>query len=380
MGAKFCKKNIGIRPTTAQNILYDAADVYFEIDETKLEYAATASGAVTASQTGTTVTASANFFNTVAGATIGDTIVFADGTTATINAITSDTVVEVDETQTVAAQAFEVRTPNFDLAGALAAGTAVGITNGDVNFKTNIEMREIEFNGKRAPYVGLTKLTAHGASVGFTFKEINVDNLMAALAVADREVLLNGTNKITGRLCLSKLDYIKNVALVIQHGERDHPMVIVLHNVLNTGGFDVNFGDNSEAEPSVEFTANYSLDEPARVPYDIYVSTESGFWATLNNYEVPLVVANAGTPVARTLDLQTFAGYTSGSYTLHLEDAPTGVFLVGDVVTIAGNLTTYTVNFDIAATAPNADGFGTLIIKGDNQRPIKHAVRFVVTQ
>lgn len=63
------------------------------------------SGAITASQTGTTVTANAAFFE---AADVGREIVFANGSYAKITAFTSTTIVEVGTSQAVAAQAFEV--------------------------------------------------------------------------------------------------------------------------------------------------------------------------------------------------------------------------------------------------------------------------------
>lgn len=62
------------------------------------------SGVVTASQSGTTVTASAAFF---AGADVGRAIVWADGSNARVVTYISPTVVEVDKDQIVAAQTFE---------------------------------------------------------------------------------------------------------------------------------------------------------------------------------------------------------------------------------------------------------------------------------
>lgn len=62
------------------------------------------SGAVHASQTGTTVTATAGFF---LASDVGKAIVWADGSNARITSFTNATSVEVDKPQNVAAQAFE---------------------------------------------------------------------------------------------------------------------------------------------------------------------------------------------------------------------------------------------------------------------------------
>ena len=115
----------------------------------------------TASQSGTTVTASSAVFGTW---DVGSTIRFADGTTDTIASVTSPTVVEVGVSRTVGSQAFYLYETGEALRGTLLRGL-LGVTQIDATAHDNAFL---VVNATTEKLEAVSGLTYDGSDFTFT--------------------------------------------------------------------------------------------------------------------------------------------------------------------------------------------------------------------
>lgn len=137
---------------------------------------------------------------------------------------------------------------------AMEGNTGVlGATIGGGNFNCTTEMRTIEADGMRYPFVGSTVNDMWTVELSTTLKEVTADNFALALAAAD--VTKNGGKTIISvRTDIKKTDYKQKLCWI---GDTSKGFVLIeLDNALNTAGAAFTFSDKSEGTIPVTFKAH----------------------------------------------------------------------------------------------------------------------------
>lgn len=137
---------------------------------------------------------------------------------------------------------------------AMEGNTGVlGATIGGGNFNCTPEMRTIEADGMRYPFVGSTVNDMWTVELSTTLKEVTADNFALALAAAD--VTKNGGKTIISvRTDIKKTDYKQKLCWI---GDTSKGFVLIeLDNALNTAGAAFTFSDKSEGTIPVTFKAH----------------------------------------------------------------------------------------------------------------------------
>ena len=143
------------------------------------------------------------------------------------------------------------------IASFIEAGTGViGATTGDGTFVCKPEIRNIEANGMRAPFVGSTVNDGWTVTMTGTMKEITPENMARALISAD--VITpdgkTGVKQVKLRNEIKASDYIPSLCWVGDTSEGY--MLIELKNALNIAGATFTFKDKGEGELPFEFQAH----------------------------------------------------------------------------------------------------------------------------
>ena len=137
---------------------------------------------------------------------------------------------------------------------AMEANTGVlGATIGGGTFNCTPEMRTVEADGMRYPFVGSTVNDKWTVELTTTLKEVTADNFALALASAD--VTKNGgKTTVTVRTDIKKTDYKQKLCWI---GDTSKGFVLIeLDNALNTAGAAFTFSDKSEGTIPVTFQAH----------------------------------------------------------------------------------------------------------------------------
>lgn len=133
-------------------------------------------------------------------------------------------------------------------------GTLLGLTQGGGTFRCEPDLRTIEGDGIRAPFVGSTVNDGWNVRLTGTLKEITPGNFKDALISADKETE-GSITRLTIRTTIQEDDYIPSMCWV---GDTARGlMLIALENVLNTVGATFTFTDKGEGTMPFEFQAHH---------------------------------------------------------------------------------------------------------------------------
>lgn len=151
----------------------------------------------------------------------------------------------------------------------------IGATDGGNTFLVEREVREIPVDGLKGKTKGLRRIISENAQLTVNLKEMSTENLQMALpgttAVDDpgedptHDKITSNFHLEDGIVDAEADDYIANVAFVGNVSGNDEPVVIMLHNVLSDGNFELNATDQEEGVVELQLSAHYDpedLDEP----------------------------------------------------------------------------------------------------------------------
>ena len=144
----------------------------------------------------------------------------------------------------------------------------LGACRGGANFEVTEEMRQAEVDG-----VGFGSIMGliRPVNLVVTLKTVAVECSLAQLLRMTRGTAYSdGTYRIiTPSTDLATTDYLTNVALVGSVLNTSTPVVIVLANAIETGGWSFQTSDNDEGRLDITFTAHYDSSAMTTVPYSI---------------------------------------------------------------------------------------------------------------
>lgn len=141
------------------------------------------------------------------------------------------------------------------LTAAIQAGTKLlGATRGGGTFTITREIREVEADGVRGPFVGSRIVDSADAYLSTTLIEITPEHVQKVINNADIDTTNANHTVITIRTAIDDEDYLPNVIWIGDTSEGF--MAIELENALNTADFTLTFADKNEGTMNAEYHAH----------------------------------------------------------------------------------------------------------------------------
>jgi len=156
----------------------------------------------------------------------------------------------------------------WDDATSVSGAVKVGGTRGGSVFNPGRTLREIPVDGSLGPVKGYVRRQRSAPTLTVNALEITEENVEYAIAGADNATK-NTFQMITGGE-IEDADYIDNVALATTLKGADHPIVIVLHNVMVMEAPEWTLTDSDELVLNITFTAHTEVDDPNVEAFAIY--------------------------------------------------------------------------------------------------------------
>lgn len=163
-------------------------------------------------------------------------------------------------------RSFDPETATVERAG------IVGATTGGVNFTATPSYSDFgdDIDNVPANMKELKKLDSWAVSMGGTFVTIDVAGAKSLMGAADVS-----ENKITPRNDLLADDFedLWWVGDYSDENSEESGGFIAIHmmNTLSTGGLSIRSTDNGKGNFAFTYTAHYSMDDPDKVPFEVYV-------------------------------------------------------------------------------------------------------------
>ena len=155
-------------------------------------------------------------------------------------------------------------------------GNIIGATNGGVTFTATptFSDRGADIDNVPDNMMELKELDNWSATMSGTYVTIDANQVKSLLAAADVE-----GDAITPRNDLDISDF-EDVWWVGDYSDDNSEesggmMAIHIINALSTGGFSVKSSDDGKGMFSFTYTAHYSLADPEKIPFEIFVRAGS---------------------------------------------------------------------------------------------------------
>lgn len=157
---------------------------------------------------------------------------------------------------------------------AIQAGTKIlGATRGGGTFTITRDIRQVEADGVRGPFVGSEIVDSGDAMLSTTLIEITPEHLAKVLNNADVDSTSANHIKIRVRTGFEDEDYLPNVIWIGDTSEGF--LAIELENALNTADFTLTWADKNEGTVNVEYHAHQDeVNDDDELPITIHFLTD----------------------------------------------------------------------------------------------------------
>jgi hypothetical protein len=151
----------------------------------------------------------------------------------------------------------------------------LGATSGGVSFTDIPEYADFGEDIDNAPRQVKELKRIVGRSITMSGTYLTLDTALAKSLAAAADVDNTDTTKITPRDTLKDEDF-KDIWWVGDYSDKNGRsgggyIAIKLENALNTGGFSLKSGDRAKGQFAFSYQAHYSIDDTAKVPYEMYI-------------------------------------------------------------------------------------------------------------
>jgi hypothetical protein len=164
---------------------------------------------------------------------------------------------------------FIVDTDTFE--SAVLAGKLLGATKGGGEFAAVPEIRQIEVDGIKGKAKGLETIDSWDVHIKANVLEVKKDSLAKALCASETDTKTSAKyDIIKAKNYIELEDYIDNVTWVGTLSGSEEPVIIQVHNAINSDGLTLTTADKAEAVIAMTFNGHYvdtDLDNP---PFAIY--------------------------------------------------------------------------------------------------------------
>lgn len=154
-------------------------------------------------------------------------------------------------------------------------GHILGSTSGGINVKDAITTSDLGDDIDNCPknMKELMQLDGHNVTASCSFATMSEE--LAVMAAAASDIDPEDPSHIILRNDFEDRDF-KNIWWLGDYGDvntGDDAGFIAIHlmNAINTGGFSIQTQDRQKGKFDVTFTACYSMDDPDRVPFELFV-------------------------------------------------------------------------------------------------------------
>lgn len=221
----------------------------------------------------------------------------------------------------------------------------LGATSGGAQFNDAVEYADFGDDIDNCPKntLELKKITGRTVTLSGTFvtaKKALVNTLMAGADVDGAD-----STKIVPRDVLETADF-KDAWWIgdysdVNTGSSAGFIAIHLMNTLNTGGFQLQTGDQAKGQFPFELTAHYSIEDQETVPYEVYVRAGGAGNVTLNKHTATVTVGDTLKLVADTYPDGQTVTFSSDNTSEASVNSSTGVVtgVASGVVTITASMT-----------------------------------------
>lgn len=169
---------------------------------------------------------------------------------------------------------YDVEKDTYDTA--VKAGKLLGATRGGGQFNAVPTVRQIEVDGVSGRAKGMEVIDDWDVSLQANVLEIKKETIVSALIASEvTNASVEGYEKITAKQMIELDDYIDNITWIGTISGSDLPVIIVVKNVLNTGGLRVKTEDKNESVLSMQFYGHYEQGELDSPPFEIYYPKSS---------------------------------------------------------------------------------------------------------
>ena len=159
--------------------------------------------------------------------------------------------------------------------GEITKSNILGATSGGINFTATPSFTDFGEDIDNCPnnMLELKKLDSWEAKASGTFISVDAAAVKSLVAAADA-----AGEKVAPRNDLVTDDFadiwiIGDYSEVNEDGTKGKAGFIAIHlmNALSTGGFQIQTSDKAKGQFAFEYTAHYSMSDPDKVPFEIYV-------------------------------------------------------------------------------------------------------------
>lgn len=229
--------------------------------------------------------------------------------------------------------------------GAIAATDIIGATDGGINFTATPSYKDFGEGLDNCPKntKELKRIESIEVKASGTFKTIDPALAQKNIGAAD----IDG-NKITPRMTLKDSDF-EDFWIIGDYSDdiaEETGGFIAIHmmDALSTGGFQLQTTDQDKGAFAFEYLAHYSIHNPDKVPYEIYVKEGDAL--------IPMSVTSvAGANVGDTKI--TASGYTLGTGESYVYKTDSTVSMPDRGDSVASGWTAWNGTADITATSGN---------------------------
>ncbi len=159
--------------------------------------------------------------------------------------------------------------------GEVTKSDIIGATSGGINFTATPSFTDFGEDIDNCPnnMKELKKLDSWEAKASGTFISVTVDAAGSLVGAADV-----AGDKVTPRNDLADDDFedlwiIGDYSEINEDGSTGKAGFIAIHmlNSLSTGGFQIQTSKKAKGQFAFEYTAHYSMEDPDKVPFELYV-------------------------------------------------------------------------------------------------------------
>lgn len=154
---------------------------------------------------------------------------------------------------------------------ALAAGKAIGATQGGNEFKAAPSVHNIQIDGILGKAADLDVIDSWDVSLAVGFIEANKGVICAALGASTVDTATsNAYDIIKGDTEFKASDYLENVTFIGTLSGSETPVIIQVYNAINMGGLSVKFEDGQEGVINVTFEGRNTTSDMESAPFAIF--------------------------------------------------------------------------------------------------------------
>ena len=161
-----------------------------------------------------------------------------------------------------------------------AVSGILGATTGGISFQATPEYQDFGDDVDNMPKNTMEMKQITDITVQASGTLLTIDNTTAKSLMAAADIDVSDTTKIIPRMNLKSTDF-EDIWIIVDYsdentGENAGYVAIHLMNALNTGGFQITTADRAKGQFPFTYQAHYSLDEPEKIPYEVYVKGGDG--------------------------------------------------------------------------------------------------------